>query len=100
MENIVQYFSPEAKAFLKSAHCYVLLAHCIPRIFHIPQYSNEADVAFMLIHSAVLFLLSITTVLNFIFFLSFQTESIMKYTLIQKQHKGLWQQNSLDWLIK
>jgi hypothetical protein len=21
-------------------------------------------------------------------------------TLIQKQHKGLWRQNSLDWLIK
>jgi len=35
---------------------------------------------------------------------SFRTESITKYTLtkilIQKQHKGLLRQNSLDWLTK
>jgi len=36
---------------------------------------------------------------------SFQTESIIKYTLttvtlIEKQHKELWQQNSLDWLTE
>jgi len=35
---------------------------------------------------------------------SFRTESITKYTLttitIQKQHKCLWWQNSLDWLTK
>jgi hypothetical protein len=36
---------------------------------------------------------------------SFRTESITKYmlttiTLIEKQHKGLWRQNSLDLLTK
>jgi len=24
----------------------------------------------------------------------------MKYTLVEKQYKGLWWQNSLDWLTK
>jgi len=33
---------------------------------------------------------------------SFRTESIMQSTppLVEKQHKGLWQQNSPEWLIK
>jgi len=37
---------------------------------------------------------------------SCRTESISKYkslqqqTLVEKQHKGLWWQNSLDWLTK
>jgi len=29
---------------------------------------------------------------------SFQTTTTI--TLVEKQHKGLWQQNSLDWLTK
>jgi len=31
---------------------------------------------------------------------SLWTELIMKYTLVEKQYKGLWWQNSLDWLTK
>jgi hypothetical protein len=33
---------------------------------------------------------------------SFRTESIMKYTttFVEEQRKGLWQQNSLEWLTK
>jgi endonuclease YncB( thermonuclease family) len=29
-----------------------------------------------------------------------QQQQQQQQTLIQKQHKGLWRQNSLDWLIK
>jgi hypothetical protein len=31
---------------------------------------------------------------------SFRTESTKQQTLVGKQHKGLWRQNSLDWLTK